>query len=521
MNRLSKTFRAGGFLLSLLFALAAAAPSQGDIRLPIVGRIQPWSFQSPKVDNPGAVALRAYEKVIRHQGAAFLQLEFTGVSLGPGSYLEVSSLQDGAREVLTAGTLKEYGPYSSFFNGDAVKVRLVAGPKTRGNTFGIKSVGWGLSAGTVTPAPMTLCGPDNRVLSKDKRVARALIRMGSYYAVGSAWLINPADCFATAGHVLGAKNLTRLTVQFNVPLSSSSGGMRFPSPKDQYVWAGAAKAAFENGGPGRDWGVFLTLKNSQTGKYAGQVQGDYFRFDNTPTPSTKMRITGYGTDSTPRTYNLVQQTDTGPLYRVYGSRIMYRVDTMGGDSGAPVIVAATKKAVGVHTHGGCTYSGGYNTGTLASYAPFAAARKKLGGVVNPGSYTLFGSGCKGTGGVPLLINYGVPVIGKTLQVDLFYLKAKAPAFLFTGASRTFWGRMRLPFDLSPLGAKGCSILVSPDLMTSRVVGAFGGASVKLPIPKLPVLVKARFYQQWLVYDPKANRMGVVLSAAGTGQVGAE
>ncbi|GEM_PF-3715338 len=515
----SKTLRAGSFLISAFAVLAAAVPSQGDIRLPIVGRIQPWSFQSPKVDNPGAKAVQAFETVVRYPGAAFLQLEFTGVVLGAGSSLEVSSLQDGAKEVLTARILKEYGPYSSFFNGEAVKVRLIAGPKTKGNTFGIKSVGWGLSSGTVTPAPMTLCGPDNRVLSRDKRVARALIRMGSYYAVGSAWLINPFNCFATAGHVLGARRLTRLTVQFNVPLSSSSGGMRFPSPRDQYVWAGSAKAAYENRGPGRDWGVFLTLKNSQTGKFAGQVQGNYFRFDATPRLSTKMRITGYGTDSTPRSYNLVQQTDTGPLYRVYGSRIMYRVDTMGGDSGAPVIVAATKKAVGVHTHGGCTWSGGYNTGTLASYPPFAAARKKLGGSLNVGSYKRFGSGCKGPAGTPRLLAYGVPVIGKTLQVGLFYFKAKVPVFLLTGVSRTYWGKTRLPFDLGPFGAKGCSLLVSPDSMAARMTSPYGGASVKVPIPKLPVLVKARFYQQWLVYDPKANRLGLIVTAGGAGRVG--
>ena len=519
MKLISKFFRPGGLLFPLLLVLAEAAPSQGDVILPIVGRVQPWSYTSPSMDNPGARTVQALEKVIRHQGAAFIQLEFRDVVLGGGSYLEVSSLLDGAKEKLTAETLKVYGPFSSFFNGEAVKVRLFAGPGTKGNRFGIKNVGWGLSTGTVTPAPMTLCGPDNRVLSKDKRVARALIQMGSYYAVGSAWLINPRDCFATAGHVLGAKNLTRLTVQFNVPLSSSTGGIRSPSPRDQYVWVGSTKAAYENAGPGRDWGVFLTGKNSQTGKYAGEVQGDYFKFDNGPTTSTTMRITGFGADSTPRTYNLVQQTDTGPLYRVYGSRIMYKVDTMGGDSGAPVIVAATKKAVGVHTHGGCTYSGGYNTGTLASYAPFAAARKKFGGAVNPGVYAMFGAGCKGSAGVPLLIPNGVPLIGRTFRVDLFYFKPKSPAFLLTGVSRTYWGKTRLPLDLTPFGAKGCSFLVSPELVFGRVTGPFGGAYVNFPIPRIPVLVKARFYQQWLVHDPKANGLGLIVTAAGAAVVG--
>ncbi len=519
MNSLSRPSRVGGLLSSLLLVLAAAGSSQGDIRLPIVGRVQPWSYTSPRLDNPGNSPIPLLEKVVRYRGAAFLQVEFKDVTLDKGSYLEVSSLQDGAREVLTGAILEEQGPFSSFFNGEALKIRLVGGPGTRGNGFGIKSLGWGLSSGTVTPAPMTLCGPDNRVLSKDKRVARALIRIGSYYAVGSAWLINSRDCFATAGHVLGARNLTRLTVQFNVPFSSSTGGMRFPAPRDQYVWAGFSKAAYENAGPGRDWGVFLTLKNSQTGKYAGEVQGDFFRFDAPPKALTKMRVTGYGTDSTPRTYNLVQQTDTGPLYKLYGSRLMYRVDTMGGDSGAPVIVAGTNKAVGVHTHGGCTSSGGYNTGTLANYAPFAAARKKLGGGANAGSYTLFGSGCKGTAGVPYLVPSGTPRIGRTFRVDLFYFRAKAPAFLLTGVSRSYWGRARLPLDLGPFGAKGCFFLVSPEVVSSRVTGSFGGARVLLPIPKLPVLVKARFYQQWLVADPKANLLGLVFSPGGAAVVG--
>ncbi len=520
MKKVFPWFRKGGLFLSLLVPAAAGAAAQGgDVLLPIVGRIQPWSYSSPALDNPTGKTLPVLEKVFRKAGASFLQLEFREVVLGRGSFLEVSSLQDGASERLDARILETYGPYSSFFNGDAVKVRLFAGPHTKGNRFGVKTLGWGLPGGTATPVPATLCGPDNRVLSRDRRVARALLRMSNYYSVGTAWLINKKNCFVTAGHVLGAKSLTTLNVQFNVPLSSSSGGMRFPSPKDQYTWAGFTQRAFQVGGPGMDWGVFLTLKNVYTGKYPGEVQGDYFRIGGYPGAGAKLRVTGYGTDSTPRSYNLVQQTGTGPLAGISGSAIRYRVDTMGGNSGSPVIMAATGMAVGIHTHGGCTWSGGYNTGTFFTYGPFAAAVKKFTGTSRAGAYKVFGQGCKGPAGVPLLVPGGVPVLGRTFRVDLFYLAPKTPAFLLTGSSMARWGRAKLPLDLSFYGAKGCSLLVGPELLSARTIGPFGGAYVRFVIPKLPVLVGARFYQQWLVGDPKANPLGLIVSPGGAALVG--
>jgi V8-like Glu-specific endopeptidase len=51
----------------------------------------------------------------------------------------------------------------------------------------------------------------------------------------------------------------------------------------------------------------------------------------------------------------------------------YVTDTEGGNSGSPVIDALTNTAVGVHTHGGCTSSGGNNNGTSTFHAAFWAA----------------------------------------------------------------------------------------------------------------------------------------------------
>jgi hypothetical protein len=51
----------------------------------------------------------------------------------------------------------------------------------------------------------------------------------------------------------------------------------------------------------------------------------------------------------------------------------YVTDTQGGNSGSPVIDGLTGNAVGVHTHGGCTSSGGNNNGTSTFNSAFWAA----------------------------------------------------------------------------------------------------------------------------------------------------
>lgn len=45
----------------------------------------------------------------------------------------------------------------------------------------------------------------------------------------------------------------------------------------------------------------------------------------------------------------------------------YQTDTEGGNSGSPVIDEATGNAVGVHTHGGCSTSGGGNNSGTSTF----------------------------------------------------------------------------------------------------------------------------------------------------------
>ncbi len=344
--------------------------------IPTVGTVKNFIYSSPNGSNDGPGQVLVSEKIIRFQKASFLQVEFSKIQLGEGSVLEIESLFDDEKQAWEWNKVSEVGLQSVYFNGDTIRIRLFAGPKTKNNSFAIKSIAVGNPVDQLPP--LTICGTaDNRVRSGDRRVARLLIRKGSSVGVCTGWLISRVNCFATAGHCL-AGSVSLVTAQFNVPLSSSTGAIRNPSTSSQYTWEGTSRRMFENGGQGKDWGVFSTRKNSVTGRYAGSVQGSYFLFSSVPSNGTTLRVTGHGADSSPRTFNFVQQTHFGPQKFKGTSLLGYQVDTMGGNSGSPVMIASTGRAVAVHTHGGCTTSSSsFNRGTRQDYAPFVTARSRI------------------------------------------------------------------------------------------------------------------------------------------------
>ncbi|MFA0814030.1 carbohydrate-binding protein [Microbulbifer epialgicus] len=88
-------------------------------------------------------------------------------------------------------------------------------------------------------------------------------------------------------------------------------------------------------------------------------------------PGNTIRITGHGNDS--GSSNEIQQSQTGPLVSVSSTRVLYSVDTMGGNSGSPIIDEATGRAVGVHSHGGCSEISGANSGTRNTVGEFWTA----------------------------------------------------------------------------------------------------------------------------------------------------
>ena len=89
-----------------------------------------------------------------------------------------------------------------------------------------------------------------------------------------------------------------------------------------------------------------------------------------------------------------------------------------------------------------------------------------------------------------------------------------PLALFVlGASNRTWGPIPLPMDLAGVGAPGCLLYVSQDIVVGRAAtlhapGPDATASFDLPIPYRLSLAGARVYTQWVFYDPKVNAAGL-------------
>ena len=128
----------------------------------------------------------------------------------------------------------------------------------------------------------------------------------------------------------------------------------------------AASRQGVNGGVGNDWGYFGTFPNTQTGQLPFERYGRQAYTLVNPSPpvaGNQIRVTGYGTTSPANTLNQVQKTHVGAYTAFFGTTLQYTPDTTGGNSGSPVQFEATGNAIGIHTHAGCTSTGGANQGS--------------------------------------------------------------------------------------------------------------------------------------------------------------
>ncbi|HVS19609.1 MAG TPA: hypothetical protein VMT18_13480, partial [Planctomycetota bacterium] len=391
-----------GLLAATLSGVAAAQaepPLSRDLRMP---------WDSGSVANTGAERAVVISKTVHVADADWLRVFFQHAELagdpgdGTGSIVRITSFLDGAVQELDSVTLGQWNLSSAYMNGDTVQIDVEAAPGTGDNRLVLDRVTASL-AGVIK----SQCGPtDDRVLSSDPRSARVL-------PVGcSAWMFDDCKhCFGTAGHCSGS---SLSVVQFNVPLSNGNGSLNNPPPEDQYSVDVSSKQAV-NGGVGNDWGYFGVFPNSNTGLTPFQAQGDAYNLS-VPPPfngSNQIRITGYGTDSSPLTSNQVQQTHVGPWAAFGGTTLNYQADTTGGNSGSPVIHELTGDVIGVHTHGGCSTSGtGANAGTGANSFGWQAALASPKGVcqVQAGTSTYCTAKSTDFNCIPTISSVGNPSI---------------------------------------------------------------------------------------------------------------
>lgn len=340
------------------------------------------------VENLGAGNQPAvvYSTLIDVGAAPWTRLHFgentlSGDPAGGGAYLIITSLQDGDWQRLTSEGLEHWGNSSAFFNGGTLLLELYAFPNEGPCRIAIDTA----TVGGLPVVPRSLCGADDRVLSYDARCARTSTGC-------SSWMIHDFNRqFLTAGHCTATGSTL---VYFNVPLSNGDGSTNVPPVEDQYPVEGTSVQGV-NGGVGNDYRYFGVNPNSNTGLQPYQVQGDAFTLAPAPSnspPGQPIRITGYGTTTSPipPQWNAVQKTAVGPMVNWSGTSLSYQTDTTGGNSGSPVIQENTGLAIGIHTHGGCSGSGGnfgtaiQNTGLQGFLnAPKGVCRSGMGTVLPP------------------------------------------------------------------------------------------------------------------------------------------
>ena len=341
------------FLISAIFLLlvisfSGISPAQtSELRY----YIQSYKLESGEyTGNPGGSIENVFTGEVRVDNAPWLALHFSGSHLGRSSYVIIRSLQDDLWQKLDAVTIEQWQHFSAFFNGNAVEIKLYVAPEDRGVFINLDEVIVG-EWGSEDPIE-SICGPtDDRTPSNHPATGR-LLNVGC-----TSWII-PNGKIVSAGHCLSSAGSVNV-LQFQVPPSLPGGTIQHPGPEDQYA-ADATSRVFVDNGVGADWGVFEVFPNSITGLMPKEAQNAYFTLVQDLGPDS-IRITGYGVAT--GVLNQVQQTHLGPNASSSGVVMRYRTDTMGGNSGSPIIDEATGYSVGVHSHGGCTSSGGNNNGT--------------------------------------------------------------------------------------------------------------------------------------------------------------
>jgi PKD repeat protein len=333
------------------------------VPIPVHGQITSYSHSAAPLTNATGQMQEMESHLVSVPGAPSIRVFFAETALGAGDYIQVAGVYNAEVHQLTPSELAKWQHSSAYFNGDAVMVSLHVAPGSTAS-YSISH----LLTGIPVWGTDTLCGPDDRVASTDNRAARFLSNSGGGC---TGWLIGADSCAASAGHCFSSG---MAVAEFNVPPSNPSGSIVHPPVVDQFP-IDQNSVVYTDGGQGNDFGVCHILTNN-----LGQTPATLYGYFNlgffVPNVNDTIRITGFGVDD--GVQNQTNQTSTGPYVTTNGTSIRYATDTMGGNSGSPVIDEASGMAVGIHTHGGCSSTvGSSNSGTSLTNTGFIAAYNQV------------------------------------------------------------------------------------------------------------------------------------------------
>ena len=318
-----------------------------------------------------------FSRVVQVESASSVRLRFGEVRLsgssadGNESFIRITSLCDGAVQLLDSFALGIWGGSSAYFNGDRVLVELVAHASTGANRLIIDRI----DAGTQSELDSTseICGADNRLPSSDPRAARFRFQPLFFGCTVETWctafLFNDrSNCALSAGHCCIEVDFGcgfPPVIEFNIPSSDPDGAINYAHPDDQYSVRQISSDQFQASGAGNDWCWFTVFDNTNTGLSPLEAQGASYQLAQIVpnADGSTLRITGYGCDESCSGLlnedNGTEQTDSAPYQSKVGTTVKYRIDTLGGNSGSAVEHVSDGLVYAIHTHGGCSDSLGY------------------------------------------------------------------------------------------------------------------------------------------------------------------
>ncbi len=324
-----------------------------------VGELFPVGIDTGMIDNPTDAPALIYQQDVTWPAAAWLRLYFDSPSLPNGGIVRVMSALDGQTQELDADGLVMWSNSTAYFNGDALVLQVIAGPRTVGNRLVVRELAAQLTGAGGIAAPCGICGADDRVDSSADWSCR-LMPVGC-----TASVYTEESCIVSAGHCAGGSNYV---IQFRVPPSNADCSLNNPPVEEQFP---VLAQNWLNAGVGADWAVMTTGLNNLG-------QSAYQRYRQLRPISAVLgnagdtvRIRGYGVDSE-CVKSQTQQYALGPINSRASTYYTFSVDLRGGNSGSGLIRDEEIIAIVTHCTENCP-----NYGTRVDRTDFRTARNNL------------------------------------------------------------------------------------------------------------------------------------------------
>jgi len=344
--------------LALLVSIPAVAQTTWDAPM---DPPKPYRVQTEWLGNDTAFATVAHQEIVHFPNTSYIRLYFGDVALEGDSFLRITSDFDGEVQELDAAALAMWNNSSGYFNGNTVRVELVAGPGTSNNRLVIQEAATNvvdpITTGGDNGCDPGCCGTDDRVASDEDWVGRLLP------AGCTASIYTPSSCAVSAGHCIGGS----MIVAFRTPASNSNCTTNLPPIVEQFP---VDEFAFTNAGVGNDWAA-LTMGTNNEGQTPFERYGEFRPIiESPPALGSPATVWGYGQDNV-CVDNYTQQTSDGFIEQLTATALRYSIDVTFGNSGSSVMINGDEIG-GIVTHCCCP-----NQGTRMDHPSFAAARESI------------------------------------------------------------------------------------------------------------------------------------------------